>query len=98
MGWAASLRSGCANVIKAKFSATDFWEDVRKYKTNKFIYVGELCRYLMNMPPSDKDAKNPISRISGNGLRPDIWEAFQKRFNNNQIREIWSDRSGRNDN
>ncbi len=89
LGWAASLRSGCANVIKAKFSATDFWEDVRKYKTNKFIYVGELCRYLMNMPPSDKDAKNPISRISGNGLRPDIWEAFQKRFNINQIREIY---------
>ena len=89
LGWAASLRSGCANVIKAKFSATDFWEDVRKYKTNKFIYVGELCRYLMNMPRSDKDAQNSISRISGNGLRPDIWEAFQKRFNINQIREIY---------
>ena len=89
LGWAASLRSGCANVIKAKFSATDFWGDVRKYKTNKFIYVGELCRYLMNMPRSDKDAQNSISRISGNGLRPDIWEAFQKRFNINQIREIY---------
>ena len=89
LGWAASLRAGCANVIKAKFSASDFWSDIEKYKANKFIYVGELCRYLMNMPPSEKDKHNSITRISGNGLRPDIWEAFQKRFNINQIREIY---------
>ena len=89
LGWAASLRSGCPNVIKSKFSASDFWNDVKKYNVNKFIYVGELCRYLMNLPPSDRDRDNPITQISGNGLRPDIWESFQKRFNINKIVEIY---------
>ncbi len=89
LGWAASLRSGCPNVIKSKFSASDFWNDVKKYNVNKFIYVGELCRYLMNLPPSDGDRGNPITQISGNGLRPDIWESFQKRFNINKIVEIY---------
>ena len=89
LGWAASLRSGCPNVIKSKFSATDFWNDVKKYNVNKFIYVGELCRYLMNLPPSEGDKDNPITQISGNGLRPDIWESFQKRFNINKIVEIY---------
>ena len=89
LGWAASLRSGCPNVIKSKFSATDFWNDVKKYNVNKFIYVGELCRYLMNLPPSDGDKDNPITQISGNGLRPDIWESFQKRFNISKIVEIY---------
>ena len=89
LGWAASLRSGCPNVIKSKFSASDFWNDVKKYNVNKFIYVGELCRYLMNLPPSDGDRDNPITQISGNGLRPDIWESFQKRFNINKIVEIY---------
>ena len=89
LGWAASLRSGCPNVIKSKFSASDFWIDVKKYNVNKFIYVGELCRYLMNLPPSDGDKDNPITQISGNGLRPDIWESFQKRFNINKIVEIY---------
>ena len=89
LGWAASLRSGCPNVIKSKFSASDFWNDVKKYNVNKFIYVGELCRYLMNLPPSDGDKDNPIIQISGNGLRPDIWESFQKRFNINKIVEIY---------
>ena len=89
LGWAASLRSGCPNVIKSKFSASDFWNDVKKYNVNKFIYVGELCRYLMNLPPSEGDKDNPITQISGNGLRPDIWESFQKRFNINKIVEIY---------
>ena len=89
LGWAASLRSGCPNVIKSKFSASDFRNDVKKYNVNKFIYVGELCRYLMNLPPSDGDRDNPITQISGNGLRPDIWESFQKRFNINKIVEIY---------
>ena len=89
LGWAASLRSGCPNLIKSKFSASDFWNDVKKYNVNKFIYVGELCRYLMNLPPSDGDRDNPITQISGNGLRPDIWESFQKRFNINKIVEIY---------
>ena len=89
LGWAASLRSGCPNVIKSKFSASDFWNDVKKHNVNKFIYVGELCRYLMNLPPSDGDRDNPITQISGNGLRPDIWESFQKRFNINKIVEIY---------
>ena len=89
LGWAASLRSGCPNLIKSKFSASDFWNDVKKYNVNKFIYVGELCRYLMNLPPSDGDKDNPITQISGNGLRPDIWESFQKRFNINKIVEIY---------
>ena len=89
LGWAASLRSGCPNVIKSKFSASDFWIDVKKYNVNKFIYVGELCRYLMNLPPSDGDKDNPITQISGNGLRPDIWESFQKRFNISKIVEIY---------
>ena len=89
LGWAASLRSGCPNLIKSKFSASDFWNDVKKYNVNKFIYVGELCRYLMNLPPSEGDKDNPITQISGNGLRPDIWESFQKRFNIKKIVEIY---------
>ena len=89
LGWAASLRSGCANIIKPKFSASEFWDDVKKYKANKFIYVGELCRYLMNLPASETDKSNSIVQISGNGLRPDIWDSFQKRFNIKKIVEIY---------
>ena len=45
-----------------------------------FGYVGELCRYLMNVEPNEDDKNHNLRVISGNGLRPDIWEKFQSRF------------------
>ena len=88
-GWAASLRSGCASLIKPKFSASEFWHDIRKHKATVFVYVGELCRYLMNNPPSEEDKNHNIRVISGNGLRPDIWESFQSRFGISKIVEMY---------
>ena len=78
--WAGCLRAGATTVIKEKFSASEFWSDVRKHKVTMFGYVGELCRYLMNVVPSDEDQNHQLRVISGNGLRPDIWEKFQTRF------------------
>ena len=78
--WAASLRAGNAIVIKEKFSASDFWSDIQKYQATIFPYVGELCRYLLNSKEVPEEKGHKIRRISGNGLRPDIWEKFQERF------------------
>ena len=43
----------------------------------------------MNLPASETDKSNSIVQISGNGLRPDIWDSFQKRFNIKKIVEIY---------
>ena len=87
--WAGCLRAGATTVIKEKFSASEFWSDVRKHKVTMFGYVGELCRYLMNVAPSDEDQNHQLRVISGNGLRPDIWEKFQTRFKIPKIRELY---------
>ena len=36
--------------LARKFSRPRFWDDVRKHGATPFIYIGELCRYLMNQP------------------------------------------------
>ena len=59
-----------------------------------FGYVGELCRYLMNVPPNDDDQNHQLQVISGNGLRQDIWEKFQTRFNIPKIRELYEATEG----
>ena len=92
--WAGCLRAGATTVIKEKFSASEFWPDVRKHKATMFGYVGELCRYLMNVPPNDDDQNHQLQVISGNGLRPDIWEKFQTRFNIPKIRELYGATEG----
>ncbi|MDA9595015.1 AMP-binding protein, partial [SAR86 cluster bacterium] len=92
--WAGCLRAGSTTVIKERFSASEFWPDIRKYKVTMFGYVGELCRYLMNVPPNEDDKNHDLRVISGNGLRPDIWEKFQERFNVPNIRELYGATEG----
>jgi len=89
VAFAAALYNGSAMAIARKFSASKFWDEVRKFNANCFNYVGEICRYLYNQPPKPDDGDNPIVKIVGNGLRPDIWMDFKKRFNIAEIREFY---------
>ncbi len=89
VAFAAALYRGSGMAIARKFSASKFWDEVRKFNANCFNYVGEICRYLYNQPPKPNDADNPIVKIVGNGLRPDIWMEFKKRFDIQEIREFY---------
>jgi acyl-CoA synthetase (AMP-forming)/AMP-acid ligase II len=94
VSWGAVAGNGAALAIRRKFSASNFLNDVRKFKANSFIYIGELCRYLMNQPPRSDDAENPIIACVGNGLRPDIWKAFKKRFGIKKVYELYGAAEG----
>jgi citronellyl-CoA synthetase len=86
VAWPTALAGSCTMVMRRKFSVSEFWQDVDKYNVSAFIYIGELCRYLLNGHPSNLDKKHRIQKIMGNGLRPDIWHEFKERF---QIRNIF---------
>lgn len=42
--------TGATCVLRAKFSASQFWDDCRRYNVTVIQYVGELMRYLCNSP------------------------------------------------
>ncbi len=86
---ASVVQAGGALVICKKFSASRFWRDIRKYGVTSFIYIGELCRYLLQVPPSSDDQKHNVRVIVGNGLRPTIWDEFQSRFRIKRICEFY---------
>jgi len=86
LGWASALKGGAAVAIARKFSVTNFWNDVRKFGATSFNYIGEICRYLFNKPPSTEDRKHNVYKICGNGLQPEIWKAFKERFG---IKEVY---------
>jgi fatty-acyl-CoA synthase len=93
-GFSAGLLSGATTALRRKFSASRFWEDVRRFDATTFIYIGELCRYLLSQPESPEDGKHRLRAITGNGLRPDIWETFQRRFRVPLIREFYGATEG----
>jgi len=67
--------------LKKKFSASNFWKDCIAYDCASFIYVGEICRFLVNQPISLLDKQHKIRKAIGNGLRESIWKEFDNRFN-----------------
>ncbi len=76
----AGLLNGGAIVLKKKFSATHFWDDIVSNQCTMFVYIGELCRYLVNQPEHPLDRGHKLRLAFGNGLRADVWEEMQKRF------------------
>jgi citronellyl-CoA synthetase len=94
VGWPSASAGGAAVAIRRKFSASNFWSDVKKFNATGFIYIGELCRYLMEQPPSPEDGNNSIRKIIGNGLRVDTWKAFKSRFNIPNIYEFYGASEG----
>jgi fatty-acyl-CoA synthase len=88
------LMNGGTVVIRPRFSAREFWSEIIRGDCTLFFYIGELCRYLLNQPPAPTDRAHKIRLICGNGLRPDIWEAFSERFGIRDIREFYAATEG----
>ncbi len=89
-----ALMVGGALVIRRKFSASDFWNDIHKYDATMFAYIGELCRWLLNAPPGPHERDHHVRAITGNGLRPEIWRSFQERFAIPKIVEFYGATEG----
>src|SRR5882757_6825191 len=90
----ALLVKGGSVVIRDKFSAREFWDDVVRWDCTCFQYIGELCRYLVNSPPSPKERSHRLRLACGNGLRPDVWPDFKERFRIPQIVEFYAATEG----
>ena len=93
-GIGSSFYTGASIFLRRRFSASEFWSDVYKYKTTNFIYVGELCRYLLAQPVSPFEQNNTLTRVFGNGLRPDIWDEFKQRFGIERVCEFYGSSEG----
>ncbi len=88
------VNSGGTLALAKGFSASRFWDDVRQMEATAFIYIGELCRYLLNQPPKDTDRAHKIRVVAGNGLRPEIWDEFTRRFGIRRVAEFYAASEG----
>tara|TARA_B100000795_G_scaffold251937_1_gene221107 strand:+ start:191 stop:1699 length:1509 start_codon:yes stop_codon:yes gene_type:complete len=75
-------------IIEKKFSATNFWISVRKYKINKLHYLGGILDILLKLKKNKYDKKHNIKIGFGAGARSDVIVKFKKRFNIN-LREVY---------
>jgi fatty-acyl-CoA synthase len=84
-----ALASRASIVVVRQFSASKFWPDIRRYGVTIVQYVGEICRYLVNLPPRDDDKDHTLKRMTGAGMTAEVWNNFVARFGDIEIYEGW---------
>jgi fatty-acyl-CoA synthase len=94
VGVSGVLGAGATLALGRSFSASRFWDEVIRYDATAFLYIGEICRYLLNQPEKDTDRHHRVRVIAGNGLQPDIWDEFTTRFNIPRVFEFYGASEG----
>ncbi|KAM6426113.1 long-chain fatty acid transport protein 2 [Liasis olivaceus] len=90
LGVNGCIMQGATLVLRSKFSASQFWDDCRKYKVTVVQYIGEVLRYLCHVPKKDDDQNHTVRLAVGNGLRADVWREFIRRFGDIRIFEFYA--------
>ncbi|AWH97535.1 long-chain-acyl-CoA synthetase [Dietzia psychralcaliphila] len=90
VGLGCVLAAGACLAIEEHFSASKFWDQARAAGATAAIYIGEICRYLLNQEPGPGDRDHSVRVMTGNGLRPEIWDEFKERFGVERICEFYA--------
>ncbi|XP_023139741.1 long-chain fatty acid transport protein 2-like [Amphiprion ocellaris] len=94
MGLCGAIERGITVVLRRKFSASNFWNDCRKYNVTVIQYIGEIMRYLCNSPKKDNERDHKVRLALGNGIRADTWADFLQRFGDIHICECYGATEG----
>ncbi|XP_019779907.1 long-chain fatty acid transport protein 6 isoform X2 [Tursiops truncatus] len=94
LGIGGCIELGATCVLKKKFSASQFWNDCKKYNVTVFQYIGELCRYLCKQPKREGEKDHRVRLAVGNGIRSDVWREFLDRFGNIKMCELYGATEG----
>jgi crotonobetaine/carnitine-CoA ligase len=92
MVWMA-LVSDTKVALVERFSASQFWNDVRNYGATFTLFLGAMIPILHKQPSQPNDGENPL-RVAMSAAAPKtIWDEFEQRFNV-QIVELYSQTEG----
>ncbi len=75
-----ALIGGSRLALAGRFRPEHFWGEARRYGATVVFYAGEMCRTLVDAPPDPIDGQNPVRLFAGSGMRIDVWERLQQRF------------------
>ena len=89
VGWGAAIWKGSSIALRKRFSASEYWKDIKNYNATCTLYIGEIPRYLLNRPESEFVRDSPLRKMVGLGLKKVVWERFSSRFNVPRIVEYF---------
>ena len=74
------LQQGVSCALVERFSASGFWDQVRRYGATQIHYLGGVLGLLMMQPERADDADNPARIAWGAAAAAELWPRFERRF------------------
>ncbi|HQP29998.1 MAG TPA: AMP-binding protein [Deltaproteobacteria bacterium] len=75
-----SLAAKATVALSRKFSASRFWDEIRRHNATVFNAIGSMVPILMKQPPRPDDSHNQVRYVLSAACPADMWEDFEKRF------------------
>ncbi len=75
-----ALHRGIRVVLGRKFSASRFWDEIRRYGVTAFNTIGAMIPILMKQPERPDDRDNRVRFTFSAACPADLWPRFEKRF------------------
>jgi crotonobetaine/carnitine-CoA ligase len=75
-----SLACKATVALSRKFSASRFWDEIRRHNATVFNAIGSMVPILMKQPPKPTDNQNQVRYVLSAACPADMWEDFEKRF------------------
>lgn len=75
-----ALAADATIAIGRRFSATNFWHDVRRHRATQFNLLGAMANILWSQPVRDDDAANTVRQCMAVPVPGPFYEGFEKRF------------------
>jgi crotonobetaine/carnitine-CoA ligase len=75
-----ALMESITLVVVPRFSASRFWDIIKKNKVTKIHYLGGIIDILLKQPPRADDKNHGVRIAFGGGCRKESWREFEQRF------------------
>ncbi|MHB8869400.1 MAG: AMP-binding protein [Thermoleophilia bacterium] len=75
-----TMIAGARMVLADRFSASGFWDDIRRAGATQFNYLGAVMPILAKQPERPDDLDNPARIALGAGCPPAVMEEVERRF------------------
>ena len=75
-----AIVAGATVVLGRRFSASRFWDDIRRYQVTQFNALGSVLPMLLAQPPSDRDRDHPARKVFAAPAPAPVLTAVEERF------------------
>ena len=75
-----ALALGVPMVLGRRFSASRFWDEIRRYGVTTFNALGAMIPILLKQPERPNDSDNPVRFVFSAACPASVWAEFEKRY------------------